>query len=89
MDSIHPLRAYRENHSPKLTVRELARRLGKSSAAVSRWETGKRKPDIGELVGISTATGIPPEKLRPDLASVLGRPRARPARAAARRKRAA
>jgi transcriptional regulator with XRE-family HTH domain len=84
MDSIHPLRAYREGHSPKLTVRDLARKLGKSSAAVSRWETGKRRPQVDEVPAISAKTGIPPEKLRPDLAHLFAR-RTSPAR----RKRAA
>lgn len=84
MDSIHPLRAYRESRSPKLSVRELARKLGKSSAAVSRWETGKRKPNVDEIARISAKTGIPPEKLRPDLAHLFSaRPRTKAARARA------
>lgn len=80
MDSIHPLKAYRESHDPPLTQEQLADKLGVSAVSVCRWETGARKPD-GELVPvISRATGIPPGKLRPDLAFMFA--------ASARRRRA-
>jgi len=39
----HPLREYRVRES--LTQDHLARLLGVSKAAVSRWENGERKPD--------------------------------------------
>lgn len=44
-------------------VRALARAIGIDHAAVSRWThvPGER------LFAVSRATGIPPEKLRPDL----------------------
>lgn len=44
-------------------VRALARSIGIDHAAVSRWT---RVP-AERLFAVSRATGIPPEKLRPDL----------------------
>jgi transcriptional regulator with XRE-family HTH domain len=84
MDSIHPLKAYRERQSPPLSQDELATLLGVSKASISRWETGERKPELELLPGIREKTGILPEQMRPDMAAVL---RARPRRAPARAKR--
>ena len=78
MESIHPLRAYRERHQPPLTQEQLAGQLGVSKASVSRWETGERKLELDLLPDISSKTGIPPAKLRPDLAEMFGRRRAKP-----------
>lgn len=61
----HPLTLYREREG--LGVREFARLLGVSSAAVSRWESGKRSPEPAYVRSISQKTGIPPLELRPDL----------------------
>lgn len=85
MDTIHPLRAYRERREPTLTQEQLANFLGVSKASVSRWETGKRKLDEENLLAaISAKTGIPAAKLRPDLAAMFksAKPRRRPRRAA-------
>jgi len=72
MDHIHPLQAFREKQTPPLSQRQLADMLGVSTAAISRWEAGERKPD-GELVPmISEKTGISPAELRPDLAALMG-----------------
>lgn len=86
MDSIHPLRAYRERHTPPLTQEQLAEQLGTSKASVSRWETGERKPEPEELLNIAKKTGIAPGALRPDLARIF---QMRPRRGAVKRPRAA
>ncbi len=75
MDSIHPLRAYRERQSPPLTQEQLAAQLNVSKASVSRWETGERKPEVELLPGVARKTGIPAAELRPDLAEMFARPR--------------
>jgi transcriptional regulator with XRE-family HTH domain len=71
MESIHPLRNFRETQNPRLTQDQLANLLGVSKASVSRWETGTRKLDEDLLSSVSAKTGIPKAKLRPDLAELL------------------
>lgn len=71
MDSIHPLKAFRETQNPRLTQDQLADLLGVSKASVSRWETGTRKLDEDLLPSVSAKTGIPKAKLRPDLVELL------------------
>ena len=44
--------------SKKLTQEELAAKIGVSSKAVSKWETGKGLPDISLLQPLSEALGI-------------------------------
>lgn len=72
MDDIHPLRAFRERQTPPLSQAALADLLNTTKASVSRWETGKRKPEVELVPSISEKTGIPPGKLRPDLAHLFG-----------------
>jgi transcriptional regulator with XRE-family HTH domain len=72
MAQIHPLRAYRERHDPPLSRSQLAKYLGVTAAAVSRWEAGLRKPEEDTLRTIMRKTGIPARDLRPDLAKLLG-----------------
>lgn len=67
----HPLKAFRESQDPPLTQDELAARLGVTKAAVSRWETGRRSPDVELLSIIEEKTGIAPTVLRPDLAIAM------------------
>jgi transcriptional regulator with XRE-family HTH domain len=71
MESIHPLKSFRENHDPKLSQDQLADLLGVSRVTVTRWESGARKlgPELLQLV--SERTGIAPADLRPDLADLL------------------
>jgi len=88
MESLHPLRAYRERQSPPLTQEQLAQQLGTSKASISRWETGERKPEVEQLPEITRKTGIAPGLLRPDLAELFARRRGR-TRAATRKSRAA
>ena len=71
MKQIHPLRAYRERQDPPINRRQLADLLGVSTAAVSRWEAGERKPDEEVLPVIVAKTGIPAAELRPDLALLM------------------
>jgi transcriptional regulator with XRE-family HTH domain len=71
MKQVHPLRAYRERQDPPLNRRQLADLLGVSTASVSRWEAGERKPDEEVLLRIVKKTGIPASVLRPDLAELL------------------
>jgi transcriptional regulator with XRE-family HTH domain len=72
MDNPHPLRAYRENHEPKLSQGQLATKLSVARETVARWEGGKRKIDDDKLPEVSRLTGIPREVLRPDLVALLG-----------------
>jgi len=67
MDSIHPLRTYRESQEPPLSQADLARLLGVGRPTIHRWETGSRKPDVELLTTITEKTGIPARELRPDL----------------------
>jgi transcriptional regulator with XRE-family HTH domain len=67
MESIHPLRTYRESQEPPLSQADLARRLGVGRPTLHRWETGARKPDVRLLPTITEKTGIPARELRPDL----------------------
>jgi transcriptional regulator with XRE-family HTH domain len=71
MEHIHPLQAFREKQDPPLNQRELADLLGVSTAAVSRWEAGERKPELELLPVIAEKTGIAPAELRPDLAGLF------------------
>lgn len=71
MENVHPLRAYRERQDPPINRRELAELLGVTTAAVSRWEAGERKPGYNQLVKIMEKTGIPARELRPDFAELM------------------
>ncbi len=55
------LRAYRE--ARRLSLRELARRLGISPSAVSQIETGKSRPSVSTLYAIVTELGISLDEL--------------------------
>lgn len=46
-----------------LTQQQLGDRLGTSDVTVSRWETGKRKPDLDAQAAIAEALGISPGDL--------------------------
>lgn len=70
-EAIHPLRAFRERHSPPLNKAALARLLGCSCSAITRWEAGKRQPDERMIPLIAEKTGIAPQELRPDLAALM------------------
>lgn len=67
MQGTHPLRAYRETQTPRLSQAGLAQKLGVARLTVLRWETGERKIDPSLIESVSTQTGIPAKELRPDL----------------------
>ena len=71
MESIHPLKAWRDRQIPPLTQREAAKLLGVSEPTLSRWETGERKPSMRQLAGIQEKTGIAPVDLRPDMSGIF------------------
>lgn len=71
MDSTNPLKAFRENQTPKLSQSGLAKLLGVSRPTAHRWETGARKIGPDSLSVVSERTGIPKRELRPDLAEKL------------------
>jgi len=45
----------------------IAQKIGVTLAMWSRWETGKRRIPAERVPSISEATGIPPDRLRPDV----------------------
>jgi transcriptional regulator with XRE-family HTH domain len=55
------LRAERERH--RLSLRELARRLGMSPSALSQIETGRSRPSVGTLYAIVTELGMSLDEL--------------------------
>lgn len=61
-----PLRLYLAEwrESRGLTQEQLANRLKTSDVTISRWETGKRQPDLNAQAAISEALGIDPFDLR-------------------------
>jgi transcriptional regulator with XRE-family HTH domain len=67
METIHPLRAYREKCQPPLSRAALADQLGVGRPTLFRWESGSRKIDESLLPHVSKTTGIPAKELRPDL----------------------
>lgn len=67
----HPLKLFREQHSPRLSQAELGVRLGVGRVTINRWETGLRPIGIQFLPEISRKTGIPAGELRPDLAQLV------------------
>lgn len=67
MEAKHPLQEYRESFNPPLKRAALAKALGVARVTVKRWETGDRNIDPELVPSVSEKTGIPREKLRPDL----------------------
>lgn len=57
----------------RLSLTELASLLGFPVSTVAGWLDGRRRPDIGLLAEIATATGgaVSPAELRPDLACII------------------
>lgn len=61
----HPLTEYRDAH--RLTLAELAERLGVRRWTVHGIETGRRKPSPRLAAEIEKVTGVPKSALRPDI----------------------
>lgn len=69
-EGAHPLRKYRAHRGLKL--QDLANLVGLSSAALSRYENGRRRIKPVHIKKIAGATGISAAALRPDLAELFG-----------------
>ena len=69
--SITALRDFRARHDPPLSLAAMAKLIGVSAAAVSRWETGTRRIDDALVAKVEKVTGISARKLRPDLAQLI------------------
>lgn len=67
----HPLKSFREGQEPPLSQADLAKLLGVENVTVWRWEAGKRQISERHLPNVAAKTGIPKEKLRPDLAALM------------------
>lgn len=67
--SVTALRDFRSRQN--LSLAAMAKLLGVSAAAVSRWETGTRRIDDSLVSKVEKVTGIPARKLRPDLAQLI------------------
>jgi DNA-binding XRE family transcriptional regulator len=72
MEQLHPLKAWRQSFNPPKTQKSAAEEVGVDRVTWARWETDpERKIDTDKLPTVSAKTGIPPGKLRPDLAELL------------------
>lgn len=78
METIHPLKDFRDKQVPRLTQKQLAVLLGVTRTTIARWETGAHKLDEDLVPKVSEKTGIAPEELRPDLARLFERPNEAP-----------
>lgn len=63
MSRVHPIRAYRERHSPTLSQQALGAKVGVTRGTISRWETGVRIPDRDALPKLMKLTGASAEDL--------------------------
>lgn len=61
--TISPLRAYRENSN--LTLEKLGADFGVHKTTILRWEEGG--VPVERLADVERVTGIPRQKLRPDI----------------------
>lgn len=60
-----PLREYRANRAPPLTLEQLGELFGVNKSTVLRWETEKVPAE--RVIEVERATGVPRWELRPDL----------------------
>lgn len=51
------LAEWREANKPPLTQEQMGQRMGVSDVTISRWETGKRRPDINVIAAYAEALG--------------------------------
>ena len=69
MTKPNPLRAWRtaqtDKHGEPLSLRKFAYSLGVTKTTLARWETDRIPADV--VPDLEKITGIPREKLRPDL----------------------
>ncbi len=71
MTEPHPLTAWRQHHTPPLSIRQAAKKLRVSAASMSRWERRKQQVADRLVPQVSKRTGIPARELRPDLAELF------------------
>jgi transcriptional regulator with XRE-family HTH domain len=71
MAAIHPLKVYRNTHTPRLSQAALARKLGVARMTVFRWENDQARIDVSLVPTVAERTGIPARELRPDLMELL------------------
>ena len=65
MSADSPIRTYRQLH--EISAKELAAKLNISDITLRSYETRKRKIPAEFAVAFEQLTGVPREKLRPDL----------------------
>ena len=70
MDAIHPIRAYRERQTPRLSQQQLGEKIGVTRFTIMRWEGGSPIDDE-RLDDVVRETGIPAKELKPDLIEKL------------------
>jgi DNA-binding XRE family transcriptional regulator len=62
---MNDLKTYRETHN--LSCAALGKMIGVTRATVLRWEDGTRRIGVTLIPKVAQVTGIPREKLRPDI----------------------
>lgn len=66
------LRAWRKAQG--ISIEEAGRMVGISGVQWHRYEAGTRSVSADKVPEVAKLTGIPPEQLRPDLASIFASP---------------
>lgn len=68
-DTTHPLRRWRTEQDPKVTLEALADQIGSTKASLSRVETGdiRPAPDLMNKIVEATKGAVDRHDLRPDL----------------------
>lgn len=59
---MHPLKSFRKNHLPPLSLEQLAVQVDSTKAMLSRIESRTRYPSLDLAAKLSKCTGIPIEK---------------------------
>jgi transcriptional regulator with XRE-family HTH domain len=81
-DSDSALRQWRRRQEPRVSLADLADRLGTTKATLSRLETGEMEMTVPWARRINAETGIPMRDLLPALAAELAGAATQPAEAA-------
>lgn len=58
MDTIHPIRAWRKSHTPKVTLVDLAARVGVTPSHLSEIENGNNEMSLDLAMKLHRETGI-------------------------------
>lgn len=70
-ESLHPIRAWRQQQEPPVTLEKLATEIESTDATLSRIENGKLELTTDLAARISAYTGIPMRTLCPDIAKLF------------------